>query len=147
MTLDGGIRMNTFDRRRVYPIQHAPNYFHAGRLRSGDQALMGVLFPELVLVRFSLEGECRGIESRPIELSNPPHDERVAFAKLECWEHDLGFAPSTILVHHFFLADRWIGILDVPQHFRATQIEALADVGFGRRVCCWGIHRPLFSLT
>lgn len=111
---------------RIYQIQHNPHYFHTGRVRNGDQVLIGVRLPELAMLRFSPVGDLIGLATRavPEDLlhfsgSSVRADPDQLAAQIEDWKSELGFMPGVISIRPFFLAAASIGIKDLTGTFEA----------------------------
>lgn len=47
----------------------------------------------------------------------PQNDEWIR-EQVRLWQIELGFVDTTIVVQNFFLADDWIGISDLPEHYQ-----------------------------
>ena len=113
---------------RLYSIQNDTYRFHTGALPDGRQVLMGVQFPELVVVEFDAEGNYSTLFPRDIPaniLRISKHDTYSADRDLldeeiRKLQQTIGYSPATIHVKQFFLADRWIGIKDLPDYLVET---------------------------
>ena len=110
---------------RLYNIQNDPILFHTGRGENGNQMLIGVQFPEIVLVEFDAQGNYLRVVTREIpkqflSVGNGifQADDTVLLALIENWKDEMGLIPGTISVKQFFLPDRWIGIRDLPQYIQ-----------------------------
>lgn len=104
--------------RSRYPICPHQDVFDAGVLPDGQQVLVGLQLPELVVVRFSSEGMLSGVE---VVASIAPKNcsmAEQASTELDRWKAEVGYRAMTITVQPFFLRDRWIGIADLPQHYQ-----------------------------
>lgn len=117
--------MERISSKRLYNIQNDAVYFHTGRVKNGNQVLMGVLMPELVMVEFDGDGNYLGITTREIpkqflSVINDIYriEGYIQSALIENWQDEIGLMPGTISVKKFFLPDRWIGIQDLPDHFQ-----------------------------
>jgi hypothetical protein len=113
---------------RLYTIQHDGWHYHAGRIRSGTQVLMGVQLPELVMVEFDDEGGFLRTLQRALSRAAVSDEDQRA-RELERWQEELGFTPGAISVHRYFLPERWIGIRDLPDHYQEVldRPEALTE--------------------
>lgn len=105
--------------KRQYTIRSYHGVFDAGILRDGQQVLVGVQFPQIVAIRFSSQGSLIGgtVVASAASGSGALVDNHAA-AELDRWKRKVGFQPTAITVEAFFLRDRWIGIEDLPQHYR-----------------------------
>jgi hypothetical protein len=112
----------------LYPIKpHERRWIYAGVTSDNRQTLMGLFWPNLVAFFFDKEGVLLGVEERPLQIAgqNDQHIEHELIA----WQEDLGFQPTTILVHKFFVLNEavtprenaWhrdgIGIVDFPAFY------------------------------
>jgi hypothetical protein len=97
--------------------------FQTGRCANGDQVLMGLLCPNLVLFRFDREGTLIGRELRPwsfparrvggiYEIFDPMFRTRLG-EQITTWQAELGFSEEPITVCGFFDKEHWVGI-DLP---------------------------------
>jgi hypothetical protein len=106
----------------LYAIQPDQGYFDAGMTADGGQALMGLYCPDLIAIRFDMDGNLLGFERRrlehlrPIEGIYPTHDE-VFRSELRACQEEIGFRPVTIRVKKFSIPELGIGIDDEPDHF------------------------------
>lgn len=114
---------------REYLIQNFEHDFYTGFIGDGRQVLMGPLYPELVLIEFDAFGDFVGVQTRletqrqsQVEDQNAWEHRYDAYyetlAQVETWQTELGYRPGTIRVHRFFLADRGLGIRDLPDHYQ-----------------------------
>jgi hypothetical protein len=104
----------------LYTIQADDCHFDTGVLPNGHQVLIGIQLPEIVIVEFDPEGNF--ITTTTTKLSHPNltpslFDEAVQ-ADLGRWKRKARFEPKNISVKAFFVTERWIGIADLPEHYR-----------------------------
>jgi hypothetical protein len=113
------MRTNTrFDR---YRIQNNGDHFYCGKLKNGNQALMGVQRPRLTMVEFDANGKFVQVsfrEATSAEGNVKAEAEDQLNIELLIWQKEVGFKPRTISVKPFFLSDLWIGIKDLPDHYQ-----------------------------
>lgn len=104
-----------------YKIQNAnlysPHLYYAGCLLNGHQVLMGVKNPKLVMIEFDADGNYLQTITRD-EIHNSVLPRIDPVKKIEEWQAEIGFIPSTILIKRFSLPDLWIGIEDLPSHYQ-----------------------------
>ena len=100
-------------------------HFYAGHLVSGTQVLMGVQFPDFVMVEFNADGDYlktsvrkASIESKNIFDIPLTNEDEEFLTEFRGWQTELGFIAGTISVKQFFLSDRSIGIKDLPDHYQ-----------------------------
>ncbi len=120
---------------RLYAIQNDTYNFHTGLLPDGRQVLMGVYFPDLVVVEFGDDGTYLGVRTEKI----PPDFVSVNSYGIKVMDDDrldeeihklqqaIGYKPATIHVRQFFLSDRRIGIKDLPDDLIDYHTEWDAD--------------------
>jgi len=97
--------------------------FQTGRCANGDQALMGLLCPNLVLFRFDKQGTFIGRELRPWSYPAPlrrriymvfdPTFQARLEEQVTGWQAELGFSEEPITVNRFFHKEHCVGI-DLP---------------------------------
>lgn len=104
--------------KRKYAIRPGQPVFDAGVLPDGQQVLIGVQLPELVIVLFSADGALNGESVIPLPGSGSRVTIDEAVAGLAHWKAAVGFRAETIRVDAFFLQNRWIGIEDLPKHYK-----------------------------
>ena len=104
--------------RQHYTIQPSHDVFDAGVIPDGQQVLVGLQLPELVVVRFSKQGSLTGVTVFATVGSSNGSTADQANAELARWEAEIGFRATPITVEPFFLLDRRIGIADLPQHYQ-----------------------------
>ena len=109
----------------LYKIQNDSYHFHTGYTQNGNQILMGVQFPEIVMVEFDKAGNyltilARAIPQELLSITNGifTADDNKLFVEIQSWQKEINFVPGTISVRKFFLPDRWIGIQDLPDYLR-----------------------------
>lgn len=124
---------------RLYNIQNDVYHYHTGLLENGNQVLMGVQLPELVMVEFNPEGHFVELAARDISGKLQRYncglyelDDDMLLVELRIWQSEIGLTPSTISVREFFFPDRWIGIKDIPEHYQDV-IERPEDYDEERR--------------
>jgi hypothetical protein len=129
--------------------------FATGLTKDGKQALIGILFPELVCILFNQEGELIQVQRRPFwdtQLASVP-PQGIDKAELRKWQEELGFRPGQIHVTKFAIPELEVGIEDIPEHYldafrfpadfetdeaAALQKETEDWVQEGRFVLHWG---------
>lgn len=104
--------------RPHYTIRPGHGVFDAGVLPDRQQVLVGIQFPELVVVHFSSNGVLLGVEVVATVLSRSGITIDQASRELARWKSVAGFRPMAISVEPFFLRDRLIGIADLPEHYQ-----------------------------
>jgi len=117
---------------RLYAIQNDTYNFHTGLLPDGRQVLMGVYFPDLVVVEFGYDGTYLSLRTETIPpdfVSVNSHgikvmDEVRLDEEIRKLQQAIGYSPATIRVKQFFLSDRRIGIRDLPDYL----VEAAAGM-------------------
>lgn len=98
--------------------------FQTGRCASGDQVVIGLLCPNLLLFRFDKDGALIGRELRPwsfpapwrngvYAIHDPMFQTRLA-EQIASWQTELGFTEERITVRRFFDDEHWVGI-DLPE--------------------------------
>jgi hypothetical protein len=105
---------------RRFRIGSYGDEFAAGYCSNGDQVLMGLLCPELVVYRFTAEGVLRGREARPWTYPAPlvegcyqiydPEFQKLVSEQIAAWQDDMGFVDKPIDVCAFFDREREIGV-------------------------------------
>ena len=105
--------------QRSYNIKNDVLHYYAGHLKSGNQVLMGIQLPELVMVEFDSTGGYVGttIRNTSSVVHLPETGEEDMSRELQNWQQELGFTGATITIQPFFLLDRYIGIKDLPDHY------------------------------
>ncbi len=107
-----------------FPIRSYGDDFFAGQCANGDQALLGLLCPNLVLYRFDGDGNRVAREVRPwlypaeqrdgvYAIYDPTFRERLA-KQIADWQAELGFVEDRIDVAEFFDAEQCVGI-ELPE--------------------------------
>lgn len=112
---------------RRYTLKSDDMLFVTGQKDNGNQVLMGVQLPELVLVEFDAEGNylstsVREMAQEPKRTLHGPYEldkDSLASALAE-WQDELGILPVPISVRQFFLSARWIGIKDIPDSLQES---------------------------
>jgi len=104
--------------RPHYTIRPGHDVFDAGVLNDGQQVLVGLQLPELVVVRFSSRGSLIGVTVVATVTSSNGSTADQANSELARWKAEVGFRATPITVEPFFVRDRWIGIADLPQHYQ-----------------------------
>jgi hypothetical protein len=117
--------MEPVSRPRLYNIQHEPGSFHTGHVKNGNQILISVQLPEIVMVEFDADGNYLRVATREIPKQylsvvndRLRVDDYVLSALIENWRDEIGLIPGTISVKQFFLPERWICIRDLPDHYQ-----------------------------
>ena len=97
---------------RLYKIQNDTDHYFTGRLSNGNQVLTGSAgtnsdgeqrqTPTFPLVEFDKDGTLLGVYTEETGAPFRP----------------LRFTPGTISVKQFFLPEHWLGITDLPEHYR-----------------------------
>jgi len=106
--------------KKRFRISSYGNEFAAGFCSDGDQVLMGLLCPEVVVYRFTPEGALRGREARPwtypaelaqgcYQIYDPAFQERIS-EQMAAWRDDMDFVEKPIDVCSFFDGDREVGV-------------------------------------
>jgi len=116
--------MQSENPERLYAIQNDTYRFRTGALPDGRQVLMGVQFPELVVVEFDAEGNYLNLFTRDIPaniLHRSKHgiysaDSDLLDEEIRKLQQEIVYSPATIRVKQFFRSDRWIGIKDLPDY-------------------------------
>src|SRR5699024_10327296 len=94
-----------------FPIRNYGDEFLAGRCANGEQALLGLLCPNLVLYRFDADGNLIGREVRPWRYHAEQHQGVYAIydpvfrehidQQIADWQAELGFVDGRIEVEAF----------------------------------------------
>jgi len=127
---------SALDRR--YAIQDNGSYFRAGHLPNGNQVLMGIQLPNVTLVEFDHAGSFVGVYCRPIATVGEPSSFSPAeladsgAVTIAVWQDQIGFVSATIHLRPFYIDSAWIGIRDLPEHYRDV-IENPEDYDDERR--------------
>jgi len=103
-------------------------YFSTGVLADNRQVILGLQFPDIVLLFFDSLGNlletttrCLSVTTRTIGEAGLTAAFQDAYKlELEQIQHQLGLRPSTIRVKRFFLPDLEIGIEDLPANYLAV---------------------------
>lgn len=110
--------------RSLYNIKPGLVY-DAGRLENGNQIVMGIQFPEIVLVEFDADGNYLGYETVPIQKEILAVSDGVYRADpiplsiaIRHQQEELGLIKGPISVRPFFVPERWIGIKPLPDHYQ-----------------------------
>jgi hypothetical protein len=117
---------------RLYAIKPDEGYFSAGVTPDGQQVLMGLFCPNLVVFYFDRDGKLLRSEQRPVPFFRdvtPPYDiydERIQ-PMIETWKAEMRFRPATIGVRKFFSDEHYIGIENYPSHFHEMLSDPAAD--------------------
>jgi hypothetical protein len=105
---------------RRFNIQTYGDDFFAGRSKSGEQFLLGLLCPNIVLFRFNAFGTVVGKESRPWQHSAARHQgiyqiyepvfRELLSLQMSDWRTELGFIEQTIEIELFYDGEEGVGI-------------------------------------
>ena len=112
------------DTAQTFRLRSYGKDFRTGRSASGDQVLIGLLCPNLVLFRFDKGGTLMGRELRPwsfpapfrngvYAIYDPMFQTRLA-EQIAGWQAELGFIQEPIIVRRFFDDEQWVGI-ELPE--------------------------------
>jgi hypothetical protein len=107
----------------VYNLGSNPSVFYAGRINNGNQVLIGVQLPEIVIVEFDTQGNFLTFSVQDLpeggqDSTSRAYNLEMSEIPLQVIQETLGFTPSIIAIKRFFLEDRWIGIEDLPDHYQ-----------------------------
>jgi hypothetical protein len=125
----------------LYRIQSCPDRYWTGTVYGDRQVVMGLMYPELVVVLFDSEGNLLEIQTRLLHFKaksmgpNGPYllggeeFERKLDIQLSSWQSEMGFQEGTISVKPFWSSEYWTGIEDIPQGSREMleNIEEIED--------------------
>lgn len=114
--------------RRKYNIQsYLPDApfegdYCTGKLANSSQIILGVQFPQLVLLNFDASGGYLGYSSfeLPPLLRSPAAIHSFSLCDLPKvieLQSESGLIPSSISVYSFFVSELQIGIEDLPEHY------------------------------
>jgi hypothetical protein len=105
-----------------YTVRNNGQYFTTGIDGQGRQVLMGLLFgaasPEVVGVFFDKSGDFLGSVAEPVGPRPNEDDEAAAYRTLAGLQRTIGLTPASISIKKFWLADRQVGISDLPEHYQ-----------------------------
>jgi len=107
-----------------FPIRSYGEDFLAGRCANGEQALLGLLCPNIVLYRFNGDGNQIGRDVRPwlypaeqhqgvYNIYEPKFRERLV-KQIADWQAELGFVEDRIDVAPFYDEEQGVGI-ELPE--------------------------------
>jgi hypothetical protein len=108
-----------------FSIRTYGNDFFAGRCANGDQALLGLLCPNVVLYRFDRHGNQIDREVRP--WLHPAEQRKGIYAiyertfrerlakQIANWRTELGFVEARIEIAEFFDVEQGVGI-ELPEN-------------------------------
>lgn len=114
---------------KVYRVKSLPEHFSTGILKNGTQVLMGVDFPNLLVVMFAQDGKY--LKALVREISQEAQIAvRTATAEngwdmydrdwdeLDLWAKELGFKEGTISIQKFCLPEYELCIRDIPEIYQ-----------------------------
>lgn len=121
---------------KIYRLRSLPEHFSTGFLENGTQVLMGVDFPNLLMVMFDHEGKYlkalvreisqeAQIAVRAANAENGWYMYDRDWKELELWAMELGFTQGTISIQKFCLPEYELCIRDIPGIYQ----EILDDGG------------------
>lgn len=117
------------DPDRLYSIQSHEGYgFYTGLTTSNEQVLIGLHCPNIVALRFDVDGNLLGTEQRPIpflQRGEPPYNiyHELLPQLIEEWKKEMQMSVATIKVKRFALDEYDVFVEDYPSHFQ----EILSD--------------------
>lgn len=108
-----------------YPIRSYENDFFAGRCANGDQVILGLLCPNVVLYRYDSAGNFIRREIRPwnypayrglaaYQTSEPVFMQKLA-EQIADWQAELGFIEDRIEIDAYFDSEHYVGI-EMPEN-------------------------------
>lgn len=115
------IHANNFSRNSsaLYQLQGDGVDWQTGFTRDGDQVLVIRMFPDVLAIRFTHDGNLGCVVSVPGFPSTSSgffsdQDEEALCG----WLSQVGFQSGYISVRRFFLSDHHVGISDLPLYFQ-----------------------------
>jgi hypothetical protein len=121
---------------RLFRIASYGDDFYTGKIASGESVLMGLLCPNLMVIRFDSVG--RYLSYEEIDLTLTPHQPDITNHYPEP-----GFQKQPIEIQEFFLDNQCLGIQLLPEHL----LEFLEDPStaeneeeaeeYRKMITCW----------